>query len=1092
MDGVHGVMNASATEDAASTVRFVSDVGKLLSEDRYLSVRDYASMVSEGRRVFNLLSTLRKAGALDFYCSRSGLDTKVAELFLDLYTGLQNDDPSIISRHNEDFLQRHLEEDRDYLDAILSKADSSIMLDEEQRRVVLSDEDHTLVVAGAGAGKTTTIAAKVRYLTERMAVSPEQILVVSFTNKAVGELRERINHQLGIPCPVTTFHSIGYAIIRSAEADRKMIVSDGFLYDVISDYLKERILGQKDMVEKLIMFFGSYFDVPCEEGDAGKLFEYISRKEFSTIRSDIGDYVARVIDSRTGRKLTIKSERVRSREEVQIANFLYLNGLDYEYEQIYPFHILKSGKPYTPDFTIRQGDRVCYLEHFGITEDGRNNAYSDSDLERYRKAIDDKIRLHRKHGTRLVHTFSKYNDGRELLDHLGELLVSEGFVLRRLDSAELYRRIVETEENRYITPLVRLMVTFISNFKTFNFGDGDFDRMQRLTSNVRTRLFLEICHECYLEYTRQLKARNAVSFADMINDSARILSDMRRRGERLDYRYIIVDEYQDISHQRFDLVRELESVCDAKVMAVGDDWQSIYAYAGSDITLFTQFREKFRHARELKITRTYRNSQEVIDIAGNFIQKNASQIRKSLVSPKHIDHPVIVMSYDETGGKKQSGKDDDARKRGKNAILGEMVERAIGDIREKWRGAGRAPSILLIGRYGFDARNLCYSSAFNYDERSGKVVSRLYPRAHLEFLTAHRSKGLGYDEVIIVNAKDETYGFPSQIDDDPVLKLVTVQDGTMEYAEERRLFYVAMTRTRNRIYIVTPEQRPSMFVLELLKDYANITLVGKLGRVEARDRSLVKKCPVCGFPLQMRYNRNFGLRLWMCTNEPEVCDFMSNDLRGGRLSILKCDQCRDGYLIVKRDRNGEKDPFLGCTKYQSDGTGCNSVVTEREYYDLMGRPTATGFSELRPELSDAVGNGKGHHFKLEESKPRAVDKVPASARSSGKSLRLNRNTGVNFIKWIPYQIGELRFEIAETDGGQRITDTGLLEKLCLWRQRIADEKGVPVYGIVSNRGLVSVATYRPISREEFVRLDYLSDKVYEAYGDELVKMAVQG
>ena len=131
----------------------------------------------------------------------------------------------------------------------------------------------------------------------------------------------------------------------------------------------------------------------------------------------------------------------------------------------------------------------------------------------------------------------------------------------------------------------------------------------------------------------------------MINESARLLREVKEMKKKLDFKYIIVDEYQDISRQRFDLTKELSEVTDARIIAVGDDWQSIYAFSGSDITLFTKFEEKMGYAKMLKIVRTYRNSQEVIDIAGNFIQRNKEQISKQLISPKHIEDPVLIYTF---------------------------------------------------------------------------------------------------------------------------------------------------------------------------------------------------------------------------------------------------------------------------------------------------------------------------------------------------------------------------------------------------------------------------------------------------------------
>lgn len=186
---------------------------------------------------------------------------------------------------------------------------------------------------------------------------------------------------------------------------------------------------------------------------------------------------------------------------------------------------------------------------------------------------------------------------------------------------------------------------------------------------------------------------------------------------------------------------------------------------------------------------------------------------------------------------------------------------------------------------------------------------------------------MGYDNVIIINGRNDTYGFPSKVEDDPVLNYVVKVDHSIGYAEERRLFYVALTRTKNRVYIVTPQQHPSEFVLELIKDYSSVKLDGEIETINKHNIE-AKRCPICGYPMQFRYKKAYGLRLWICSNEPELCDFMTNNIRGGDLSILKCDKCKDGYLIVKEGKGG---PFLGCTNYKPDRTGCNNVMT-RDYY----------------------------------------------------------------------------------------------------------------------------------------------------------------
>ena len=903
---------------------FEKELESLLNTDAYIARRDYKNLCDSYSEIYNQFSTLKKSKTLDYYCSQNHIDIQRIEDFLATYSDLcKNESAEIVTLHNKYFLEKHLISDKEYLDNVLKKVDPAINLDDEQRRVVLSDEDYTLVIAGAGAGKTTTVAAKVKYLVEKKGILPEQILVISFTNKAVGELRSKINKALKIDCPVTTFHKTGYAILRRKDEERKLIVDGGFMFNVISNYLKGNILENPELVDKLILFFGSYFDAPYEGDDLNTFFNYIAKADFSTLRGNMSEYTEEIISKRTGNRVTIARETLRSSQEVRIANFLYLNNIDYVYEKPYPYNILYSHKPYTPDFTITQEDKVAYIEHFGITEDGRNNRYTSEELERYKNAINDKVKLHRKHKTDLIYTFSQYNDGRDLLEHLNEQLIEHGFKLEERPAKEVFEKIVNTEENRYIANLVKLVCTFIQNFKTNGFSFEKFDSFKYKTNNVRTKLFLDICEQCYHEYTKRLKEKNAIDFEDMINDSAKIIHEQEINGKKLDFKYIIVDEYQDISRQRFNLTKELSNLCNAKIIAVGDDWQSIYAYAGSDITLFTHFKEAFGYGLELSITKTYRNAQEVIDIAGGFIQKNTSQIKKALVSPKHIQNPVVIETYTEDVDRKQY-----EGKGGKYFLIGKTVETVIKHILQE----NPQSSILLLGRYGFDAYNLGRSSDFVYDEKTGNLYSNTFKDKPIEFMTVHRAKGLGYDNVIIINARNEVYGFPSQVQEDPVLKYVVKDDHSIEYAEERRLFYVALTRTKNRVYIVAPKEHPSEFVTELLNDYhSSIKVHGDLVLDETTDTQAVKKCPICGYPLQLRYKKAYGLKLWICSNEPEMCDFMTNNLKGGELPIMKCDKCRDGYMIVKE---GKGLPFLGCTNYNADGSGCNNMISRDTYIKL--------------------------------------------------------------------------------------------------------------------------------------------------------------
>lgn len=420
----------------------------------------------------------------------------------------------------------------------------------------------------------------------------------------------------------------------------------------------------------------------------------------------------------------------------------------------------------------------------------------------------------------------------------------------------------------------------------------------------------------------ELKNTNRIDFEDMINNAANILENKIENGEKLPYDYIFVDEYQDISLQRFDLCERLSKCSNAKIIAVGDDWQSIFKFSGAKIELFTKFEEMMGYANILKITKTYRNSQELIDIAGGFVMSNDDQIKKELKSNKSIKDPVLLMSYDDNYNKEDDDKPIDR--------MCQAIEKSLDMIVNT---NGNNGNVLLIGRYGFEAGQLATREKY-FTSYHGRIKSVKYPNLKITYLTAHSSKGLGYDNVIIINGKDAILGFPSKIVDDPIMKLVIKDTESIDYAEERRLFYVALTRTKNRVFIITPIHRPSKFILEIKDKFKNVILTGEELNPE-EDVSNLIKCPCCGYPLQKRNNKHFTAanKLWICSNDPEICGFVTNDLLGGKMSISKCPNCEDGYLVVKKRKNKDDDEqrVLGCNNYKADGTGCNTILFPYNY-----------------------------------------------------------------------------------------------------------------------------------------------------------------
>ena len=810
---------------------------------------------------------------------------------------------SKVDKHNESFISTGLERNKEYFDKILERLDPKINLDNEQRKAILADDDVCLLVAGAGTGKTTTLAAKIKYLVEEQNVDPQEILVFSFMRKAVDELRESVNTKLEIPAEIKTFHSFGYNIIRSDLGEPPQLCTSTF--GILSSIIIRIVRSDNDLLSKIVFFMGYYFDIPEGVFKYDSIDQYHQMKRsrnYESLKSDVGDYISTLQNLNSRSKRSLAGEFLRSTEEVHIANYLYLNGFDYEYEKIYPYPIPGSRKKYTPDFFIRQDDKEVYLEHFGLDENGNNDRYSQENLDKYRTNIEKKRAHHKEHGTTLLETRSVYNDGRSLIQHLEEVLISSGFTPHPIDPDVVYEKILENSIEKYVWRFVDFADKFIGLFKVAGNGSGGFDALKNRTDNVRTLLFLEIIERIYNQYQEILYARNEVDFADMINDAEKQLCEMKKLSAKLPYRYIIIDEFQDVAKQRFELIKRISDVTDAKIVAVGDDWQSIYAFAGSDVTLFTKFRELMGGGTELKITRTYRNSQELIDIAGSFIQCNPEQITKRLLSDKSLPNPIKVKSID-------------GRRSGFVTALSETLSDTIGEILEEF---GEDSTILILSRYGFDKKKLVDSGCF---EDTGKTKIRCieHPEADIDFLTAHRSKGLGYDNVIIMNMSEGKYGFPCQISDDPIMRLVTHSDENIEFAEERRLFYVALTRTKNRVYVLAPNNNPSRFLIELFKNHG----VERPNDMKMEAAVLKEnRCKYCGYPLKYEMNKTYGMKLYICTNDPEVCGCISNNNRYP-YTIRKCPNCTDGYLIVKTK---DSDVFYGCTSYKFNKTGCDYMA----------------------------------------------------------------------------------------------------------------------------------------------------------------------
>ncbi len=482
-------------------------------------------------------------------------------------------------------------------------------LDEYQSRVVLSNERASLVVAGAGSGKSLTIIGKIVYLVKEKNVNPSDILCISFTNDATINLQKNIAKNYNFNIDIYTFHKLSLSILKQHNV-KYQIAPDNILTETIDTFLS-----------------------------------------------------------------TMTNPQI-------LKSYKYLIG----------------PKPRTQD--------VLNIK-------------------------------------RLIETFIS-------------LYKSNNYDLQY-----------------FITILKNIHHTFhIKEYK-------------------RHKSLLHLIINIYLTYEKTLQEESALDFNDMINKSLQVLE---KNGLKKKWRYVIVDEYQDTSLTKFNLIKKIIDICQADFLAVGDDFQSIYRFTGCNLQIFLNFTQYFDYAKIFQIVNTYRNPQELINVAGSFIMKNKAQQRKNLISNKHLEKPIIIYYHEN-----------------KVSSLKETLKLAYKDSKE----------ILVLGRNNKDIKD------YIDDSFTQKADYYTFSNITFRYLTMHKSKGLESENVILINIEDSILGMPTQMKEEKILKYVNNTKDYYPFEEERRLFYVALTRTKNKTYIISSIKKESIFTKEIAKYKKYVKVIKK-------------------------------------------------------------------------------------------------------------------------------------------------------------------------------------------------------------------------------------------------------------------------
>ncbi|WP_136798705.1 UvrD-helicase domain-containing protein [Desulfosediminicola ganghwensis] len=814
--------------------------------------------------------------------------------FLKSFSSIQH----LKESHNQDFFRRELADYKRFFDTVENNP-----LTESQRAACVTNEDNNLVLAGAGSGKTSVIIAKAGYLVKAELAHPKEILILAYGKKASEETNERIGEKLPDVEGITTntFHKLGLEIIAKATG-RKPRVSklqedraDFFklVNQMIADIAKKDDSYSQRVIDYFITYLVQYED-EFEHEEQGDYFKALKESEVESLKSRV-----QFSEKRTSKK-SLKQETLKSFEEVVIADYLFVNGIEYVYEAAYKHDTAtEEHSQYQPDFYLPDYD--IYIEHYGI--DRNHNTATFVNQEKYLGGMEWKRNLHQDNGTTCVETFSYEMKEGVLTDRLQSKLEKHGVRFTPMSFADLMGLLIEIGEEKKAHRFTKLIATFLDLFKQ---SGHNIDSLREIATDhqeaPRCHAFIDVFEPIYDEYEKQLLAAGEVDFSDMIRKATILVQEGKYIPQ---FKHVLVDEFQDISAIRAELVKAIvDKGKDTVLTCVGDDWQSIYRFSGSDVNYTGQFASHFGYTKTLPLDMTFRFNDKINEFATTFVTQNPAQLKKEVRSFREVDGSAVTLV--------EYYQDVDA------AVL-----ECVTDIQK--RHPGKAV-VMLLGRYAF-AIPECFPS-----------LKDRYPDFEFRFDTVHGSKGKEADFVIVLDVNDGKYGFPSKITDDPLLNLVLPPVEPLPHSEERRLFYVALTRSKHHSYVLYDTTNPSDFIIEIISDEEPEYNFNAL-RTAGAEQTLPDfgSCPQCKTGSIERRTLPDGQFFFGCSNYP-LCDCtpmkcpackrypMLKDGQVYRCTGPQCghtakacpvSSCKDGILVERKGRYGL---FWGCSNYGK--TGC--------------------------------------------------------------------------------------------------------------------------------------------------------------------------
>jgi DNA helicase IV len=897
-----------------------------------------------------------------------------------------------LQKYRQKYIEHQKKEFSKYFNSI-----EAYPLTEDQIDACIIDEDNNLVLAGAGTGKTSTMVGRAGFLLNSDQAQPNDILMLAFANKASKEMQERIHNRINRDdLNISTFHKLGIKIISEVEGAKPSLskyAEDNetnesvFKRDVnlwVNEFLKDDLYK-----DKVIKYFEDYLFIeksPFSFESQGEYFSYI---EAENIR-------------------TFKGEKVKGYGERIIANFLLKMGIEYEYEASYQYKTKSMDfRQYKPDFYLPEHN--IYIEHFGIDKNGNTAPYIDK--EKYHQGIGWKRKIHKDHKTVLIETFFHEHIDGSLRNKLTKKLEDAGIECKPLPNDA----VIETlHENNELTEFAKLMSQIIKRYKANWFDQRKLNsKLNASPHKKHLDIALELMMPLKDRYEKILTDQDEIDFDDMIGKA---LEYVLNGSFKPNWKYIMVDEFQDISDPRARLVKALkDKAMNCSLFCVGDDWQAIYRFTGSDISFTTGFSDYFGVTQFTKLKKTFRFNNSIGDISSQFVLKNPFQTKKTITTLEKVKAPSVsllrqankvIPGNNEKFNKiisKLSKQVDDASA---VYLLGRYLQ--VDKVLKSIIKLNKKASVLILARYNFSLPSLSEM----------KLHKEKFPTLNLIKNTVHSSKGKEADYVVVLELQSGKHGFPSEKTTNPLLDALLPTPENFEFAEERRLFYVAITRAKKRSYLIADMASSSVFINELIKENYDI----ELNEFDiTQDQKITQNfyCIKCQTGImQPKVNQKNKSTFYGCShyslckhteNGCVECGSLMIRVAENNTSYKVCSICNKHWLplCIKCDgdmyyKSGKYGLFWGCSHYSGDNElSCKSTIN-----NIKAPKGFQDVSEATNSLKQK-SNIQGNTL-IPETLDGKKFTVRRDAYAYAKKLALSKKTTVNIVEIDGYWLVELK------------------------------------------------------------------------------------